>query len=83
MVRTQIYFDENLFDNLRIGAKLNKSTVSAYIRKLLHEKISCDTKIGAKKTLLDLGKSAKKYKKLKKRINVSGNMDKYQPEEWR
>jgi hypothetical protein len=83
MIRTQIYLDDNLLTNLRIGAKLNKTTVSGYLRDLLRNKIKTDIKAKPKKTLLDLIKFADKQKKPKKLINLSGNMDKYLPENLR
>lgn len=39
MQRTQIYFPKELHEDLLIGAKMNNLTLSAYIRKILSEKI--------------------------------------------
>jgi len=38
MKRTQIYFPEELHEDLLIGAKMSNLTLSAYIRKILNER---------------------------------------------
>lgn len=84
MIRTQIYLDDNLITNLRIGAKYNKTTVSEYVRQLLNEKISPISIPATKKVspLLKLAKLASKDPKPRRLINYSGNIDKYLPQEW-
>lgn len=39
MKRTQIYLNENLYQDLEVGARMSSMTVSAYIRKLLSQEI--------------------------------------------
>lgn len=39
MQRTQIYFPKELHQDLLVGAKMNNLTLSAYIRKILSEKL--------------------------------------------
>lgn len=79
MIRTQIYFDQNLYTNLQIGARLNKTTVSEYIRSLLKEQIKTNSRIKSKKSLSDLAKQAPKLGK----SNIIKNFNKYLPKEWR
>ena len=78
MTRTQIYFDQDLFSRLKTCAKLNKTTVSGYIRQLLNEKTNPNLAV-KKKSLLDLAKSAKKLGK----SNMAKDFDKYLPPELR
>jgi len=85
MIRTQIYLQDTMMDDFRTGAMLNKTTVSEYIRQLLHEKSTLSSIIKMKKInpLLELAKLSNRDPKPKKLTNISGNFDKYLPIEWR
>ncbi|MBP9817529.1 hypothetical protein KBC75_02085 [Candidatus Shapirobacteria bacterium] len=83
MIRTQIYLDDNLLTNLRIGAKLNKTTVSGYLRDLLREKIKTNSQVKSKNAFSELIKIANSFPKTKKKTNLSENIDKYLPENLR
>lgn len=84
MIRTQIYFDKALYNNLKYCAKKRGISMSEYIRQLLSEKISFDP-IKKKKMdpLMELSKLADKDPTPKKLINISGNIDKYLPKNLR
>lgn len=73
--------------NLRIGAEINRISVSEYIRRLLNNKTEKDkfnrTMNKKKNPLWELVKIAENDPKPKKLINISGNVDKYLPEELR
>ncbi|MFA6518071.1 MAG: hypothetical protein WCV93_00255 [Candidatus Shapirobacteria bacterium] len=85
MTRTQIYLDQNLAASLRTGAKLNKITVSAYIRQLLNAKPRLDSGAKIKNTdpLILLARMAVRRPVSKRSINISENIDKYLPENLR
>ncbi|MGB9706594.1 MAG: hypothetical protein ACPLXP_00765 [Microgenomates group bacterium] len=51
MHRTQIYFPEELHQDLLIGAKMNNLTLSAYIRKILTDKLYALPIAGRKKKI--------------------------------
>jgi len=86
MKRTQIYFDEDMATDLMLTARSNKLSVSALIREYVQTGLKTNPiKKKAKKgnPLLQLAKAAAREKVPGKRTNVSGNMDKYLPKEWR
>lgn len=86
MTRTQIYFDQDLYTNLKIGATNRGISVSEYIRQLLSEKISFDPLTKKKKSknpLLELARLGEKDKTPGKKTDVARNFDKYLPKEWR
>ena len=84
MVRTQIYFEDDMINSLRIAAKYNKTTVSEYIRQLISEKSIPQHMTNNKKVnpLLELVRLASKYKSKGRPTDVARNFDKYLPVEW-
>lgn len=75
MTRTQIYLDPDLYTNLKIGASLNKVTVSGYIRSLLATTLVCETKHRKAPTLSTLARSARRLGK----SNIAKDFDSYLP----
>jgi hypothetical protein len=78
MIRTQIYFDKELYADLKTGAALNNTTISNYIRQLLVLNKEQPTHKPLK-SLLDFAKSAKSLGK----SNITKNFDKYLPKNLR
>lgn len=77
MLRTQIYFPKDLYQDLRAGAAMNNVSLAEYIRKLISEKLYIKpavAKIPAKKGDLSLlAKNAISFGKK----DLAKNFDKY------
>ena len=78
MIRTQIYFDKDLYTLLKINANYLNISLSECIRQNIKENIT--KKKNNKYTLYDFAKSAKALSK--ETTNLAQEMDKYLPEEF-
>lgn len=77
MQRTQIYFPEELYKDLRIGAAMNGFSLSEYIRRIIKEKIySSEEKIKLPYKKGKLSLLVKKAIPLGKK-DLAKNFDKY------
>lgn len=77
MLRTQIYFPKDLYQELKTGAVMNNLSLSEFIRRILREKIFSSkekVKIPSKKG--DLSLLAKKAVSFGKK-DLAENFDKY------
>lgn len=85
MIRTQIYFDKDLYTNLKYCSQSRGISMSEYIRQLLADKIIFDSNVAKKSVnpLLKIAKLADKDPIPKKLENISGNVDKYLPKNLR
>lgn len=66
MKRTQIYLEENLYQDLKVGANLSRVTVSEYIRRLLNNELYSpkklrNTVVSSKKSLSLIAQKAASF----------------------